>query len=127
MIPEKYIDTIRLIDFEKETSSNFQGKTIIVEPIEKETQNKNNEQNLNINDFYDKILPEEYNLSKFGQNKVAKFKYEGKITRKRLRNFLSKIQSNIQPHYYECNLNYLQKHSFHLNGFYFLPFCINIF
>ena len=55
-------------------------------------------------------------MNKYDGFKVGRFKYEGKVTRKRIEGFIEGIVNKKIPQYYECNLNYQSKHSIHLIG-----------
>jgi len=74
--------------------------------------------------FHSKLIPQFYNLNKFSTKKIGRFKYEGKITRNRLKNFITKIQQSQQSQYYECTLNYQENFSQILIGFVFLDILI---
>lgn len=102
---------MRLIDFNKEIKSESENKTIFYEK-----KFHINDFTLSLADYHKKLIPKEYQMNKFGQARVCRYKYEGKITRNRLRNFFNKAENNLWPQYYECNLNYHKKYSFYLNS-----------
>ena len=100
---------MRLLDFSQDTPSQLASSTEIcrTDPLNEKLTPRN---------FSQKLVPKAYSLNKFGLNKIARYKYEGKITKNRLKAFLTRIEQKQQAQYYECSLNYQENFSYILTG-----------
>ena len=111
IIPEKNIDTVRLIDFSQEVPSLFEKNTIFLS--EKIAENEE----MTYQNYYQRLLPLNYDISRDKIRKIGRYKYQGKITRKGLIGFLANVSNKSLTQYYECSLNFQKKNSIHLLGF----------
>ena len=100
-----------MIDFSQEVPSLIEKNTIIL------TEKSTKIEEMTYQNYHQRLIPLNYDISKHKIRKVGRYKYQGKITRKGLKGFLVNVSNKSQTQYYECSLNYQKKNSIHLLGF----------